>query len=53
MRDSYAHALGAFVTALNEKIPPVPSLADGLKAQLIAHAATQSLQRGEAVPVEY
>ena len=53
MRDSYAHALAAFVTALNEKTPPVPSLADGLKAQLIAHAATRSLQRGEAVPVEY
>jgi myo-inositol 2-dehydrogenase/D-chiro-inositol 1-dehydrogenase len=53
MRDSYAHALRAFVTALTEKTPPVPSLADGLKAQLIAHAATQSLQRGEAVPVEY
>jgi predicted dehydrogenase len=53
MQDSYAHALAAFVSAMESKTAPVPSLADGFKAQLIAHAATQSLQQGVAVPVEY
>jgi myo-inositol 2-dehydrogenase / D-chiro-inositol 1-dehydrogenase len=48
MQASYAHSLDAFVTALEQNTPPGPSLADGLKAQLIAHAATQSLQQGAA-----
>jgi len=32
MQASYAHSLDAFVTALEQNTPPVPSLADGLKA---------------------
>ena len=53
MQNSYAHALAAFVSSLDQKTPAVPSLEDGLKAQLIAHAATQSLQQRVPVTVEY
>ncbi len=41
-----------FVSALEQIIPPVPSLVDGKKAQLIAHAATRCLQHGVAVTIE-
>jgi myo-inositol 2-dehydrogenase/D-chiro-inositol 1-dehydrogenase len=53
MQATYGNALNAFVTALEQNIPPVPSLMDGLKSQLIAHAATQSLRKGAPVTVEY
>jgi len=53
MEASYFHALAAFVGALEEGTPPVPSLEDGLKAQLIAEAATLSLRAGEPVKIEY
>jgi myo-inositol 2-dehydrogenase/D-chiro-inositol 1-dehydrogenase len=46
---SYFHALDAFVNALQKGAARSPSLDDGLKAQLIAEAATQSLTTG--VPV--
>jgi len=53
MEASYSHALDAFVTALEQGNPPVPSLTDGLKAQLIAEAATQSLKMGLPIKIEY
>jgi len=53
MEASYSHALDAFVTALEQGNPPVPSLTDGLKAQLIAEAATQSLKTGLPIKIEY
>lgn len=49
MRDSYAHSLDAFVSALETGRAPAPSLADGLRAQVIAEAATRSLREGQPV----
>lgn len=49
---SYYLALDAFVTALESGTAPSPSLEDGLKAQLIAEAATLSLQKGTPIPIE-
>jgi myo-inositol 2-dehydrogenase/D-chiro-inositol 1-dehydrogenase len=43
---TYYQALDAFVGALQAGTAPSPSLDDGLKAQLIAEAATQSLHTG-------
>ena len=43
---SYYAALDAFVTAVQSGAAPSPSLDDGLKAQIIAEAATESLQSG-------
>ena len=49
---SYFHALDAFVHALNQGIPPAPSLDDGLRAQRIAEAATQSLRTRAPVTIQ-
>lgn len=48
---SYYHALDAFVQAVQRGAAPAPSLDDGLKAQIIAEAATQSLRTGAPVPI--
>jgi len=40
------------VSAVQSGVAPAPSLDDGLKAQLIAEAATQSLRTGAPVRVE-
>src|SRR5207253_9978255 len=50
---SYYHALDAFVNAVQSGTVPSPSLDDGLKAQLIAEAATQSLRKGAPVHIEW
>jgi myo-inositol 2-dehydrogenase/D-chiro-inositol 1-dehydrogenase len=50
---SYVQALDAFVTALQKGTAPSPSLDDGLKAQLIAEAATQSLTTGVPVRIAW
>ncbi|HWE60371.1 MAG TPA: Gfo/Idh/MocA family oxidoreductase [Chloroflexota bacterium] len=50
---SYYQALDAFVRAVQSGTAPSPSLDDGLKAQLIAEAATQSLQTGAPVRIEW
>src|SRR5436305_8082642 len=50
---SYVHALDAFVTALQKGAVPSPSLDDGLKAQLIAEAATRSLTTGVPVRIAW
>jgi myo-inositol 2-dehydrogenase/D-chiro-inositol 1-dehydrogenase len=46
---SYYQALDAFVRHLNGERVEIPSLDDGLKAQVIADAATRSLQSGQPV----
>jgi myo-inositol 2-dehydrogenase / D-chiro-inositol 1-dehydrogenase len=51
MQASYFNALSAFVDVLERGDTPVPSLNDGLKAQLIAAAATESLRSGAPVKV--
>jgi myo-inositol 2-dehydrogenase/D-chiro-inositol 1-dehydrogenase len=50
---SYAQALDAFVQALEAGTPPEPSLDDGLKALIIAEAATQSLREGRPVAIPW
>ncbi len=52
VRPTYAAALEHFVDALAGDAPIAPSLADGLRAQAIAEAATRSLASGRAEPVE-
>lgn len=49
---SFYAELDAFVTALDAGEPPSPSIADGIRAQLIAEAAVRSLSSGRAEPVE-
>jgi len=49
IEQSYYQALDAFVGAITKGIPPSPSLEDGLKAQLLADKATESLKSGQPV----
>jgi len=53
IESSYYSALDAFVTAVHSGVAPAPSLDDGLKAQHIAEAATQSLRTGAPVPIAW
>lgn len=46
VQPTYAAALAAFVSALEENATPPVTLRDGLRAQAIAEAATLSLQTG-------
>jgi len=48
---SYYQALGAFLQSVNQGTAASPSLEDGLKAQLMADKATESLQTGRAVKI--
>ena len=48
---AYRAELDAFVTAVNKGTAPNPSGEDGLKAQMLADAATQSAQTGQTVKV--
>lgn len=50
---SYYRALDAFVASLQGSGAPIPSLADGVKAQIIAEAASQSLTTGEPVAIHW
>jgi myo-inositol 2-dehydrogenase/D-chiro-inositol 1-dehydrogenase len=50
---SYYAALDSFVSAIQNGTAPEPSLDDGLKAQIIAEAATQSLRSGAPVPIAW
>jgi myo-inositol 2-dehydrogenase/D-chiro-inositol 1-dehydrogenase len=50
---SYFQALDSFVHALETGAAPSPSMDDGLMAQIIAEAATQSLQKGAPVQIEW
>jgi myo-inositol 2-dehydrogenase/D-chiro-inositol 1-dehydrogenase len=49
IEQSYYQALDAFVNAVAQGTPPSPSLEDGLKAQLLADKATESLKSGQPV----
>jgi myo-inositol 2-dehydrogenase/D-chiro-inositol 1-dehydrogenase len=51
IEQSYYQALDAFVGAVVQGIAPSPSLEDGLKAQLLADQATDSLKTGHPVRV--
>ena len=51
IEQSYYQALYAFVGAVAQGIAPSPSLEDGLKAQLLADQATDSLKTGHPVRV--
>ncbi len=53
VRPTYAAALAAFVRSLAGEQSETPSLRDALKAQAIAEAATQSLQRGHLERIRY
>jgi myo-inositol 2-dehydrogenase/D-chiro-inositol 1-dehydrogenase len=46
---AYRAELDAFVTAVNKGTAPNPSGEDGLRAQILADAATQSAQTGQTV----
>jgi myo-inositol 2-dehydrogenase/D-chiro-inositol 1-dehydrogenase len=48
---AYRRELDAFVEAVAAGVPPAPTGADGLKAQLLADAATESAQSGQPVRV--
>jgi myo-inositol 2-dehydrogenase / D-chiro-inositol 1-dehydrogenase len=51
IEESYYQALDAFVRSVTQGIVPSPSLEDGLKAQLLADQATESLKSGRPVRI--
>jgi myo-inositol 2-dehydrogenase/D-chiro-inositol 1-dehydrogenase len=53
IKKSYILELEAFIKSLEQKAPPSPSLDDGLKAQAIAEAATESFKSGRPVRISY
>jgi myo-inositol 2-dehydrogenase/D-chiro-inositol 1-dehydrogenase len=48
---AYRDELAAFLNAITSGTAPTPSGEDGLRAQILADAATQSAQTGQAVRV--
>lgn len=48
---AYAAEMKSFVSALTQQEPPQPTIHDGLKAQLLADAAAESLASGQAIKV--
>jgi myo-inositol 2-dehydrogenase / D-chiro-inositol 1-dehydrogenase len=50
---SFALALDAFISAIEGKQTSYPSLMDGLRAQIIAEAAVESLQKNQPVKITY
>ncbi|GAC1431084.1 MAG: inositol 2-dehydrogenase [Ktedonobacteraceae bacterium] len=50
---SFALALDAFISVLEGKDVSYPSLMDGLRAQMIAEAAVESLQSNQPVKITY
>lgn len=53
MQPSFALALDAFVSAVEGQATAYPSLLDGLRAQMIAEAAVDSLRLHRPVPITY
>jgi myo-inositol 2-dehydrogenase / D-chiro-inositol 1-dehydrogenase len=51
IEQSYYEAIDLFLKAVQSKNPPSPSLEDGLKAQLIADKATESMRTGQPVKI--
>ena len=50
---SFALALDAFICTLEGKETSYPSLLDGLRAQMIAEAAVESLHENQPVKIPY
>ena len=53
IEQSYYEAIDAFFRSIEKGTPPSPSLEDGLKAQLIADKATESLKTGQPVRIRF
>jgi myo-inositol 2-dehydrogenase / D-chiro-inositol 1-dehydrogenase len=53
IEQSYYEAIDAFFRSMEKGTPPSPSLEDGLKAQLIADKATESMKTGQPVKVRF
>jgi myo-inositol 2-dehydrogenase / D-chiro-inositol 1-dehydrogenase len=53
LEPSFALALDAFISTLEGKETSYPSLMDGLRAQMIAEAAVESLHRNQPVKITY
>jgi myo-inositol 2-dehydrogenase / D-chiro-inositol 1-dehydrogenase len=53
IEQSYYEAIDAFFRSIEKGTPPSPSLEDGLKAQLIADKATESLKTGQPVEIQF
>jgi myo-inositol 2-dehydrogenase / D-chiro-inositol 1-dehydrogenase len=51
IEQSYYEAIGAFLRSMEKGVPPSPSLEDGLRAQLIADKATESMKTGQAIKI--
>jgi myo-inositol 2-dehydrogenase / D-chiro-inositol 1-dehydrogenase len=51
IEQSYYDAIDAFLKAVERGTPPSPSLEDGLKAQLIADEATESIRTGQPIKI--
>ncbi len=50
-QDSYVSEVNAFIHSIQNHVPTLVDGIDGLKAELIAHAAKKSLQEGRAVRI--
>jgi myo-inositol 2-dehydrogenase / D-chiro-inositol 1-dehydrogenase len=53
MQPTFGQALDAFVSSLEGKPTAYPTLLDGLRAQMIAEAAVESLQKNQPVKINY
>jgi myo-inositol 2-dehydrogenase / D-chiro-inositol 1-dehydrogenase len=51
IEQSYYEAIDAFLQSVEKGSPPRPSLEDGLRAQLIADKATESMRTGQAIKI--
>lgn len=51
IEQSYYEAIDAFLRSIEQGTPPSPSLEDGLKAQLIADKATESMKTGQPIKI--
>jgi myo-inositol 2-dehydrogenase / D-chiro-inositol 1-dehydrogenase len=51
IEQSYYEAIDAFLKSIEKGTPPSPSLEDGLKAQLIADKATESMTTGRPIKI--
>jgi myo-inositol 2-dehydrogenase/D-chiro-inositol 1-dehydrogenase len=51
IEQSYYEAIDAFLKSVEQGTPPSPSLEDGLKAQLIADKATESIKTGQPIKI--
>jgi myo-inositol 2-dehydrogenase / D-chiro-inositol 1-dehydrogenase len=51
IEQSYYQAIDAFLKSVEKGAPPSPSLEDGLKAQLVADKATESIKTGQPIKI--